>query len=63
MSYLKSFGDIYDELIQQYSELSKEKQEIILDVLQNGGNFDVELTESSLQNDEKHRYTRATVGD
>ncbi len=62
VSYLKSFGDIYDEFIQQYSELSKEKQEIILDVLQNGGNFDVELTESSLQSDEKHRYTRATVG-
>ncbi|WP_432703305.1 hypothetical protein [Lysinibacillus sphaericus] len=61
VSYLKSFGDTYDEFIQQYSELSKEKQEVILDVLQNGGDFDVELIESSMQSNEKHRYTRATV--
>ncbi|MFJ5764361.1 hypothetical protein ACIP9C_03310 [Lysinibacillus sp. NPDC093210] len=62
VSYLKSFGDTYDEFIQQYSELSKEQQEVILDVLQNGGNFDVELTENSMQSDEKQRFTRATVG-
>lgn len=48
--YLESFGDEYSEFLSQFKALSFEKQQKILDVLSNGGTFDVKLSEHIVNN-------------
>lgn len=44
IKYLESFGEEYSVFLSQFKALSFEKQQIILDVLSNGGTFDIELS-------------------
>ena len=50
IKYLESFGEEYSEFVSQFKALSLDKQQIILDVLSNGGTFDVKLSEPIVDN-------------
>ena len=48
IKYLESFGDEYSVFLSQFKALPLDKQQVILDVLSNGGTFDVKLTETAV---------------
>lgn len=48
IKYLESFGEEYSTFLSQFKALSLDKQQVILNVLSNGGAFDVKLSETSV---------------
>jgi len=50
IKYLESFGEEYSAFLSQFKALSLDKQQIILDILSNGGTFDVTLSAPIVDN-------------